>query len=134
MKRFTLMATVGLALLGGGLVAAQTAAPKADEHAAHHPDKAAPAGAAAGTDSPGSMDHGMMGKGMGMGKGNGMMGDGMGGMMGMCPAMMGADTKFEVKKLAKGATITLTSEDAKEVARIQKMAEGMRLMHEAHAK
>jgi hypothetical protein len=120
MKRFTLMATVGLALLGGGLVAAQTPAPKADEHAAHHPDKAAAA------DSPGGMGHGMMGKGM--------MGEGMGGMMGMCPMMMGADSKFEVKKLAKGVTITVTSEDAKEIARIQKMAEGMKLMHEAKVK
>src|SRR6185295_6973730 len=48
MKRFTLMATLGLALLGGGTVAAQapapkaaaTPAPKVDEQAAHHPDKA----------------------------------------------------------------------------------------------
>jgi hypothetical protein len=118
MKRFTLMTTLGLALLGGGPVAAETAAPKppaaakTDEHAAHHPDKAAP----------------------GAGKGAGMMGEGMNGMMGMCPAMMGGDAKFEVKNLAKGVTITMTSEDAKEVAKIQKMAEGMRLMHEAHAK
>jgi hypothetical protein len=129
MKRFTLMATMGLVLLGGGWVAAQTPAPKADEHAAHHPDKAAPGGAAAEADSPGGMGHGMGGHD----KGKGMMGEGMGGMMGMCP-MMGGEAKVEVKKLAKGVTITLTSEDAKEVARIQKMAEGMRLMHEAHAK
>jgi hypothetical protein len=128
MKRFTLLATMGLALLGGGLVAAHTAAPKPDEHAAHHPDKAA-----AATASPDGMDKGGMDKGMGM-MGKGMMGEGMGGMMGMCPAMMGTDTKFEVKKLAKGATITITSEDAKTIGRIQKMAEGMRLMHEAQAK
>ena len=104
-----------------------TAAPKADEHAAHHPDKTAPAdGGAAGGDGHGGMGHGMMGKGM--------KGDGMRGMMEMCPAMLGPSTKFEVKKLAKGVTISLTSEDAKEVARIQKMAEEMRLMHETHAK
>jgi hypothetical protein len=67
----------------------------------------------------------MMGGGM-MGGGNGMMGGGMG-MMG------GPNTKVDVKKTEKGVTITLTAPDAASAARLQKMAEGMRLMHEAMA-
>ena len=85
---------------------------------------------------------GQMGAGMGNGKmtGGGMMGHGHGGgndhgmMMGggMCPLMMGgAATKVEVKKIDKGVIITLTSPDAATAVRLQKMAEGMRLMHEA---
>ena len=74
-----------------------------------------------------------MGGGM---KGGGMRGGGMmgGGMMGggMCSMMMGGpDTKIEVKKIEKGVTITLTSSDAATTTRLQKMAEAMRLMHEA---
>jgi hypothetical protein len=114
-------------LLGAGLVAAQTPAPAAkDEHAAHHPDQA-PAAAGKGKAAKGSPEG--MGK---MGMGGGMMGGGMmgGGAM-MCPGMMG-DAKLEVTKLPKGVTLTLTSDDPKVVARVQKMAEGMRLMHEAN--
>jgi len=48
-----------------------------------------------------------------------------GGMMG------GAKTKVDVKKIDKGVTITFTSSDAATAARLQKMAEAMRLMHEA---
>ena len=44
-----------------------------------------------------------------------------------------ADTKVEVKNVDKGVTITLTSTDQAKVARLQKMAEAMRLMHEATA-
>ena len=47
--------------------------------------------------------------------------------------MMTASTKVEVKKIDKGVTITLTSPDAATVTRLQKMAEAMRLMHEAMA-
>jgi hypothetical protein len=67
--------------------------------------------------------------------GGGMMGGGMMGMMGggMCPMMGGASTKVEVKKIDKGVTITMTSSDAAVAARLQKMAEAMRLMHEATA-
>jgi hypothetical protein len=36
-----------------------------------------------------------------------------------------------VTKQPKGVTISITSEDARVVARVQKMAEAMRLMHEA---
>jgi hypothetical protein len=45
--------------------------------------------------------------------------------------MGGAKTKVDVKKIDKGVTITLTSPDAAIAARLQKMAEAMRLMHEA---
>lgn len=132
MKRI-LLATTLVSILGvGGIVAAQ--ATKPDEHAAHHPGGAA---AAPDTQSaPGAMGGGMMGHGM---MGGGMMGGGMcpmmgGGMMGggMMGGMMGgAKTKVEVKKIDKGVTITMTSPDAATAARIQKMAEAMRLMHEA---
>lgn len=78
------------------------------------------------------MQHGMMG-------GRGMMG-GMGRMddlqpphrMMHCP-MMVPGAKVEVKSIDKGATITITSDDAKSARRIQKMAEMMRLMHELEA-
>ena len=68
----------------------------------------------------------------------GMMGgDGMGGgMMGGMPmgpmAMMGGDARVEVKNVDKGVTITITSTDPAKVKRLQKMAEAMRLMHEAN--
>ena len=124
MKRI-LLATTLVGILGlGGIVAAQ--ATKPDEHAAHHPSGAA---AAPDTQSaPGAMGGGMMG--------NGMMGGGMcpmmsgGGMMGG-GMMGGAKTKVDVKKIDKGVTITFTSSDAATAARLQKMAEAMRLMHEA---
>ncbi len=58
--------------------------------------------------------------------GGGMMGGGMGPMM-----MGGPGTKMAVKNIDKGVTITLTSNDPPAVARLQKMAEAMRLMHEA---
>jgi len=79
----------------------------------------------------GMMGGGMMGGGM---MGGGMMGGGMCPMMGggMMGGMMGgAKTKVDVKKIDKGVTITMTSPDAATAARIQKMAEAMRLMHEA---
>jgi len=66
-----------------------------------------------------------------------MMGGGMGGgMMGGMPmgpmGMMGGDARMEVKNVDKGVTITLTSTDPAKVKRLQKMAEAMRLMHEAN--
>ena len=64
---------------------------------------------------------------MGMGMGMGMMGGGMGPM-----GMATADTKVDVKNIDKGVTITITSPDPARVARLQKMAEAMRLMHEAN--
>ena len=56
-----------------------------------------------------------------------------GGMMGMCPGMLGSEGKVEVTKSAKGVTISITSDDPKVVARVQKRAEAMELMHEAQA-
>ena len=68
--------------------------------------------------------------------GGGMMGGGMmgGGMMGggMPMGMAAADTKVDVKNIDKGVTITITSPDPARVTRLQKMAEAMRLMHEAN--
>jgi hypothetical protein len=135
MKWKLLAATLCLLLTGTGIVAAQST-PVPDSHAIHHP-AAAPA-----TDTPASPPGGMMGKGaMSGGMGGPMTGGMTGGMMnmmggGMCPMMDGgmmggAKTKVEVKKIDKGVTITLTSSDAATVTRLQKMAEAMRLMHEA---
>lgn len=74
-------------------------------------------------------DHGTM---MGGGMGCGMMHGGMGAAA--CPmCAAGANTKIDVKKLENGVTITLTSTDAATTTRLQKMAEAMRLMHEAAA-
>jgi hypothetical protein len=126
MKRLTLIAPLATLLMGGGLAAAQSPAPRsANDHAAHQPPAPASGAAKGGKQQrpaeKTSAGHGMMG--------HGTM---TGGMMGMCP-LMGADAKFEVANTAKGVTITITSDDPKVVARARKMAEAMRLMHEAHA-
>jgi hypothetical protein len=147
MKRILLTATVLAAIVGGNFALAQSPAPSADDRAAHRPTVAkAPKGAASGEKAgagQSGMGNGMMGGGNDMGNGmmsggNGMMGNGVmgggNGMMGggMCGMMMGAaNTKIDVKKIDKGVTITVTSSDAAAVARLQKMAEAMRLMHEA---
>ena len=48
--------------------------------------------------------------------------------------MMGsAATKIEVKKTDKGVVMTFTATDPATITRLQKMAEAMRLMHEATA-
>jgi hypothetical protein len=47
--------------------------------------------------------------------------------------MVGANAKIDVKKIDKGVTITMTSSDPAMATRLQKMAEAMRLMHEATA-
>jgi hypothetical protein len=119
----TLGLLFGFATGGAALVSAETTpAPKAGDH--DHA-KAAPM-------APGGM--GMMGEGMCGGMmGGGMMGGGMMGGMPMGPmSMMGADARVEVKNIDKGVTITLTSADPAKVKRLQKMAEAMRLMHEAN--
>ena len=115
MKRL-LLSTLLIATVAavGRIVSAEEPAPKADDQAAH----------------AGSQPMGMMGGG-----GMGMMGGGGMGMMGggMCPMMIGdAKTKIDVKKIDKGVTITMTSADPAVVTRLQKMAEAMRLMHEAN--
>lgn len=72
-------------------------------------------------------DGGKQEEGRGWGPRMGMM---MGGGMGMCP-IMAPDTKVEVKTIKNGVIITLTSEKSENAIRLQKMAEGMKLMHEA---
>jgi hypothetical protein len=132
MKRMTLIAILGAALMGGGLVVAQTSPPQAkDEHAGHHPEKAAAEapGKAKGPKRPASPEGGMGMKGGGMGMMGGDMGMMGGGMM--CRGMA-AGAKLAVTKLPNGVTMTFTSDDPKVTARLQKMAEGMRLMHEAN--
>jgi len=137
-------------MASGGLAAAQ--APGPDEHAGHHPPvaaaKASPAAtpttpektpSAPATKGAAPKGDAMMAGGMHggmcpmMANGGGMMGGDMmgGGMMG--GGMMGAGTKVDVKKTEKGVTMTFTAPDAASAARLQKMAEAMRLMHEATA-
>jgi hypothetical protein len=117
MKRVLLAATFLAVAVGGGWVAAETAPPA--------PKPPATAGAVHehGGAPGGEMMCGKMMGGGGMGP---MMGGGMGPMM-----MGGAATKVAVKNVDKGVTITLTSADTATVVRLQKMAEAMRLMHEA---
>lgn len=123
MKRISLLAVLLAALTTGGPTSAQTAAPAPVPTLGQEPQGAGPMG-------PGRMQ----GRGMG---GPGMMGRGMGGGMGMgmgmgmCPMMTDAAEHVTVKNTDDGATITLTSSDPAAVKRIQKMAEAMRLMHEA---
>ncbi len=90
------------------------------EQPAKDPKPSAPACACACEGMDGKMMHGqsaMMSKGM-MGMGH----------QAMCP--MSAASKVEITKTAKGVTITLTGEDAKSIARIQKLAEIMKLQKE----
>jgi predicted lipid-binding transport protein (Tim44 family) len=110
MKRALLGSVMVVLLATAGWAVAETPAPKAPAAAPHD-----------ATTCP--MGGGMMGGGM---MGGGMMGGGMGPMM-----MGGPGTKVAVKNIDKGVTITLTSSDPAAVARLQKMAEAMRLMHEA---
>jgi hypothetical protein len=127
MKRILLTAAFLGTVAAGGLVAAQAPAPAAagaDDHAAHH---AQPAKAGAPAMSPGAKTT------EAPAHSEGMMGGGMcSHMMGGMGAVMGAPgTKVDVKKTDKGVTINLTAPDAVGAARLQKMAEAMRLMHEA---
>lgn len=71
----------------------------------------------------------MMGPGMRKGGGPGR--GGPGGGMGMCSTMIDASDRIEVKNTDKGVTMTFTASDETAVQRLQKMAEAMRLMHEA---
>jgi hypothetical protein len=122
MKRsIAFIAVVSTGLLGG-FTAAQTqsqSAPPAGKQSAE---------AAPPTPQP------QQSPGAGMQRGRRMGGGGMMGMGEMCPMMVGVDTKVEVKNLSNGVTITLTNANADTVKRLQKAAEGMRLMHEAHAR
>jgi hypothetical protein len=117
MKR-VLFGSVMLAVLAGaGWALAESPAPGKPAAASHE---------AATCPMGGMMGGGMMGGGMGPPMMGGMMGGGMGPMM-----MGGPGTKVAVKNIDKGVTITLTSSDPAAVTRLQKMAEAMRLMHEA---
>jgi hypothetical protein len=130
MKRAFLVAAILAGAAGaGGWVSAQTTTPASPTTP---PAKTAPQVERGRGMGPGP---GMMGGGMGMmGGGMGMMGGGGMGMMGgMCHMGMGsADTKIDVKNVDKGVTITITSTDPARVTRLQKMAQAMRLMHEAN--
>jgi hypothetical protein len=145
MKRMFLITSIVIgAALAAGVSTAQTQPPPAAQPPAASKDaKAAPA---AGMDH-GKMGHGDHGKetrgktmpggmtGQGPGKGGKgmMMGGGMMGMGGdMCPMVIDAATKVQVKNLPKGVTITFTNDDAAVVAKLQKMAETIRLKQEAH--
>jgi hypothetical protein len=134
MRTITFGAAILAMLVGSGMVAAQAPTAKPDEHSGHHPGATVAPGPGAGpsTDATTAKGGGMMGGGM---MGGGMMGMMSGGMMGggMCPMMGSGNTKVEVKKIDKGVTITMTSSDAATATRLQKMAEAMRLMHEATA-
>lgn len=111
------IAPILLLVLGGGVAFAQAGPPKAAPRAA----PAAPSSAS----GQGMMGQGMMGHGM-------MSGDMMGsGMMDNCSCANAAGIRVDVKKIAKGVTITYTSEDASAVARLQKRADAVRLMHES---
>ena len=112
MRRASLVSVFLAMVIGSGLAIAETSAP------ATKVQPSMPAGHEHGD----GMCGGVMGGGM---MGGGVMG-GVGPMM-----MGGAGTKISVKNVDKGVTITLTSPDAAMATRLQKMAEGMRLMHEA---
>jgi hypothetical protein len=126
MKRTLLALLLAAGTVGGigTLVSAQTP-PTPKTAPAQAPGQARGSGAAAGPAMMGG------GQGQGMMGSPGMMGGGMMGG-GMCPMVGGAGTKVEVKKIDKGVTMTFTSSDPATVTRIQKMAEAMRLMHEAN--
>jgi hypothetical protein len=113
MKRLLFGSALVALLAGAGWAVAETATkPTPTAPAAHDHDHEA------GMHEGGMHQCGMMG--------GGMMGGGMGPMM-----MGGPGTKVAVKNIEKGVTVTFTSTDPATVVRLQKMAEGMRLMHEA---
>jgi|SRR4051794_792767 hypothetical protein len=128
MKRAILMsALLGTFVAGAaGVVAAETPAPAKPQAAPAAHDHAHGPFGPPGEGGEGKMMCGhMMGGGMGMGMGGMGMGP-------MGPMMMGGPgTKVAVKNVDKGVTITLTAADAAGAVRLQKMAEAMRLMHEA---
>jgi predicted lipid-binding transport protein (Tim44 family) len=120
MKRMLFGSVVVALLAGAGWAVAETAAKPAPAPAAHEHEAGMHEGGMHHCDMMGG---GAMGGGM---MGGGMMGGGMGPMM-----MGGPGTKVAVKNVDKGVTLTFTSSDPATVTRLQKMAEAMRLMHEA---
>ncbi len=121
MKHKTLLFALAIFV---GLGAAAFAVARAQQPAPPGPDKPAMCPCMSQ-----GMQHGMMG-GRGMLGGMGMTGEMQPPHRMMHCPMMVPGAKVEVKTFDKGATITITSEDAKSARRIQKMAEMMRLMHE----
>ena len=117
MRRVLIGSVMMAVLAGAGWALAETPAPAKPATMPSHEAGACP------MMGGGMMGGGMMGGGM---MGGGMMGGGMGPMM-----MGGPGTKVAVKNVDKGVTITMTSNDPAAVVRLQKMAEAMRLMHEA---
>lgn len=121
MKRVLFGSVLVAALAGATFAVAETAAKPTPAPAVHDHE--------AGMHEGGMHHCDMMGGGM---NGGGMMGGGMmGGGMGPMMMMGGPGTKIAVKNVDKGVAVTFTSTDAATVVRLQKMAEGMRLMHEA---
>ncbi|MEW6777171.1 MAG: hypothetical protein AB1405_12815 [Bdellovibrionota bacterium] len=127
MKRAALWTVVLAILVSGGLLATQAFGEEKEPQAVC-PMTGKPIGQGPGL-------HGMMGGKTGM-MGHGshggcpMMGGGPGEGM-PCP-LMGPGTKIETKKIDKGVQITVTTDDPKAAARLQKMAEIMKLTHELH--
>lgn len=144
MTKMLLTTTVlaGFVLAGVGWAGAQTPTTghEGHDHAAAAKAvaiKGAPTTAPTGgtAKSAGGMGMGMMG-GSGMCSmmgGAGMGGTGSMGGMGTMMNLGGPGTQVAVKNTDKGVTITLTATDPAKVVRLQKMAEAMRLMHEATA-
>jgi hypothetical protein len=127
----TLGVLAGIGIGGGAWVSAQTPpTPKEHDHGQTAPARGTGPAAGGGMMGGGSMCGGMGMMGGGMGMGAGMPMGGTMGMMGM--GMMAGDARVEVKNLDKGVTVTITSADPAKVKRLQKMAEAMRLMHEAN--
>jgi len=119
MKRLSIAFALVLGLALAGLGLSQVYGEDAQQAPA-----ACPMGAAncpfAGK-GPGRMNRGKMGPGM--------MGPQMMGSHPMCP-LMAPGAKVETKNLKNGIQVTITSDDAKTVTRLQKMAEIMRLTRE----
>jgi hypothetical protein len=121
MKRSVLIVSLSVLGLGSAWVSAQPRPRNQDESRAPSNQEPRPAPSARNGDMRGRMGPGGM-----MGMGPAGMGAGM-----MCPMVLGPDTRVQVRNLDRGVTVTLTSEDAATVVRLQKMAEATRLMHEA---
>jgi DNA-binding response OmpR family regulator len=122
-KRILLAAALGLGTMSAGWVLAETPPPAPKAKAAAHDHDHDASGSAQGAKRTSGGE-------MGMGGGGTMMGGGMMGG-GMCPMMAGGEVKVDVKNVEKGVTVTWTATDPAKVARLQKWAAGMRLMHEA---
>lgn len=134
MKATLLAVTVLVALASPGSAGAQTPAPEPTARGAA-PGAMMGGGRGARGMMAGGRGGGMTGGGMMADKGCPMMAEHMDAAMGMgpCRMMMVGAEHVEVKNIPGGVTITLTAKDAATAQRLQKMAEAMRLMHDAAA-